>query len=100
MITGTIDTFMGADGMMRNWSVALKKSGFGTGGVILGSDGTGDPMKTVWTIDGTAAAESGQWSGNLREEGDDGVPKAATGTFYTEYGTAGKMVGAFGANKQ
>ena len=100
MITGTIDNFMGADGQSRNWSVALKKSGVSNTGAILGSDGTGDPMKTVWTIGDDAAAESGQWSGNLREEGDDGVPKVATGTFYSEYGTAGKMVGAFGANKQ
>ena len=100
MITGTIDNFMGADGQSRNWSVELKKSGFGTGGIILGADGTGTAMKTVWTIGDDAAAESGQWSGNLREEGTDDVPKVATGTFYTEYGTAGRMVGGFGANKQ
>lgn len=66
---------MGADGMSRSWSVELKKSGISDGRVITGSDGTGDPMETVWTIDGTAAAAAaGQWSGSLQDNGDDGVP--------------------------
>ena len=96
-ITGTIDNFMGADGMARDWSVELKKAALdNTNGAIAR---TADD-DTVWTIGGTAGAASGEWSGNLREEGTDGVPKAATGTFYTEYGRAGRMVGAFGANKQ
>ena len=94
-ITGTIDNFMGADGMSRNWSVKLNGSPIGDTGVIgAASDGT------EWTIDGTAAADSGQWSGQFYDNGDDGVPEAATGTFYSEYGTAGRMVGAFGANEQ
>ena len=93
MISGTIDTFMGADGMARNWSVELKEGGVdGTTGNITGET-------TAWTIGETAAADSGQWSGALKDLGADGVPKVATGTFYTEYGTDGKMVGAFGANK-
>ena len=94
-ITGTIDRFMGADGMMRDWSVKLGGSAITDGGVI--GDATDG---TEWTINGTAAADSGNWVGSLRENGTDGVPKVATGTFYSEYGTAGKMVGAFGANKQ
>ena len=98
MITGTIDEFMGADGMMRDWSVELKKSGVGDGGAITGSDGTGDPMETVWTIGGEAAAAAGQWSGTLYDNGDDGVPKVGTGTFHSEYSTSGRMVGAFGVN--
>ena len=100
MITGTIDNFMGADGQARNWSVELKKSGIGNDGAITGTDGTGDPMETVWTIDGTASASAGQWSGSLQDNGDDGVPKVATGTFRSTYSTSGEMVGAFGANKQ
>ncbi|MCY4431496.1 MAG: hypothetical protein OXC11_14045 [Rhodospirillales bacterium] len=96
MISGTIDMFMGADGMARDWSVELKEAALGTDGAIT-RDAAND---TAWTIGGTAASASGEWSGNLREEGTDGVPKAASGTFYTEYGTAGKMVGGFGANKQ
>ena len=94
-ITGTIDMFIGADGMPRNWSVKLNGSPIADGGGIgAATDGT------EWTIDGTAAADSGSWSGTLRNNGDDGVPQVATGTFYSEYGTAGKMVGGFGANEQ
>ena len=100
MITGTIDSFMGADGTSRDWSVELKKSGVSAGGVITGSDGTGDPMETVWTIDGTAAAADGQWSGTLYDNGDDDVPKVGTGTFHSVYSTSGRMVGAFGVTKQ
>ena len=98
-IAGTIDNFMGADGMARDWSVELKKGTMGT--VADGAapiDGPDDG--TVWTIDETAASASGEWSGALRNQGMDGVPSVATGTFYTEYGTGGRMVGAFGANKE
>ncbi|MCY4584074.1 MAG: hypothetical protein OXE50_14955 [Chloroflexi bacterium] len=103
-ITGTIDDFTGADGEGRDWSVELMKSNIAATGGIAGDPDddtdTGNQM-TQWTIGGTAADADGQWSGNLRElDADTGVPQVATGTFYSEYGTAGKMVGAFGANKQ
>ena len=100
MVTGRIHGFTGADGESRNWSVALKKSGVSDDGTIRGADGTGDLMKTVWTIGGTAAAESGQWQGRLLDNGDDNVPKVGMGTFYTEYSNSGKMVGGFGVKKQ
>ncbi len=99
-ITGTIDTFMGADGMSRDWSVELKEAAIAaTGGITrTGTDQTDND--TAWTIGEDAADASGEWSGMLYDNGDDGVPKVGTGTFYTEYGTAGKMIGAFGVNKQ
>ena len=102
MITGTIDEFMGADGQSRNWSVELKKSGINDGGNILGAAGADNsaPMETVWMIDGTAADAAGAWSGALKNNGDDDVPEVVTGTFHSEYSTSGRMVGAFGANKQ
>ena len=100
MITGTIDGFMGDDGEAKNWSVELMEQGVGNTGIILGDDGTGTAKNTKWTIGGTAADAAGSWSGGLYDDGDDGVPQVATGTFYSTYGTAGKMVGAFGANKQ
>ena len=107
MITGTVDRFMGADGQSRNWSIALMKSAIGDTGLIRRSDddnsdlAADDPgAMTTWTIDGTAADAAGQWSGALKNNGDDDVPRVATGTFHSEYGTAGRMVGAFGANKQ
>ena len=95
-ITGTIDMFrVGDAGEMRDWSVKLNGSAIGNTGTI------GDPTDgTEWTLDGTPADAAGNWTGALRNNGADGVPMVATGTFYTEYGTAGKMVGAFGANKQ
>ena len=95
-ISGTIDMFMGADGMARDWSVELKEAALADDGVITRAAAN----DTAWTIGGTAAGASGEWMGNLREEGTDGVPKAASGTFYTEYGTGGRMVGGFGANVQ
>ena len=98
-ISGTIDMFDGADGNRRDWSVALNEAVVENDGGIARAAAN----DTVWTIGGTASAASGEWSGNLREEGTDGVPKAATGTFYSTYGTGGgegRMVGAFGANKR
>jgi len=47
-----------------------------------------------------SADASGEWSGQFREQGTDGVPGVVTGTFYTEFGRDGKMVGAFGATGQ
>ncbi len=102
-ITGTIDMFMGADGMARDWSVELMRSSVSPAGVIAGDPDTAgntDAQMTEWTIGGTAAAAAGSWTGSLRNNGTDGVPQVATGTFYSEYGTAGKMVGGFGANEQ
>ena len=90
-ITGAIDMFIGADGQSRNWEVELSGSPI----TDSGSFGVATDRAT-WTIDGTAATASGNWSGQLYDTGDDGVPQTATGTFYSEYGTAGRMVGAFG----
>ena len=107
-VSGTIDNFVGADDKMRDWSVALSESVISTGGLISGAlaaDGTPSTtdtgaQMTTWTIGGTAADADGQWSGNLLETGDDDVPAIATGTFYSTYGQDGRMVGAFGVNKQ
>ena len=95
MISGTIDNFMGADNMPRDWSVELKEATIADQGAISRSD----ENDTVWTIGETAAAASGEWKGQLHDKGKDGVPMTAVGTFYADYGTAGKMVGAFGANQ-
>ena len=94
-ITGTLDNFMGADDQPRNWEVELKGTPISDTGTFSDTvDGT------VWTIDGTDADAAGQWSGSLQDNGDDGVPKVATGTFHSTYGTAGRMVGGFGADKR
>ena len=116
-VTGTIDQFIGADGQSRDWTVELKKSALFNDGTVSGDpsrtgidlasfSATDDvAQRTVWTIGGTAASAGGNWSGALKDTAatktdTTGVPKVATGTFYTEYGTAGRMVGAFGAKRQ
>ncbi len=99
-ITGTIDQFMGADGMSRDWSVELKEAAVAPTGGITRTGTDQDGNDTVWTMGGTAAAASGEWAGTLYDNDDGGIPKVGTGTFYSEFSTAGKMVGAFGVNKQ
>ena len=95
-IEGTIDNFMGSDGMSRNWSVALKEGSIGFDGNF---PETGSPSpKTTWSIGGTAAGESGQWKGRLYKQDDGGVPTVGIGTFHSEYENIGRMVGAFGVN--
>ena len=94
-ITGTIDMFMGADGEARDWSVKLNGSAILDAGTFGDSDDG-----TEWTIGGTAAADDGSWSGRFYDPGTDLVPEVAAGTFFSTYGQDGRMVGAFGANKQ
>ena len=105
-ISGTINNFMVGDDLEeRDWSVTLSESTISDTGGIAGDPetaGNTDNQMTTWTIGDAAADPGGEWSGTLREQGDDGVPAIATGTFYSEYGGSGgldgKMVGAFGAN--
>ncbi len=106
VISGTIDNFMGSDGMMRDWTVELNEVRMSDQGAIVGT-ANGDAFAadnpyagTVWTIGEEAAKTAGRWSGQMHELGDDGVPAVATGTFYTEYGRDGRMVGGFGATTE
>ena len=94
-ISGTIDNFKGYDGKSRDWSVELKEAAIADSGGISRSAAD----DTVWTIGGTAAPASGEWSGSLQEVKAE-VPTVATGTFYSSYNRDGRMVGAFGANKE
>ena len=105
-VTGTIDNFRLNDGSADpGWSVTLNRSSaWGDSGGITGP--TSDA--TVWTINGNKAAASGAWSGTMYDEmpgnapdGDgSNIPTTVTGTFYSEFSTNGRMVGAFGASKQ
>ena len=96
-IEGTIDNFMGSDGMSRDWSVALKEGSIDYSGLFPTETGSRLP-KTTWSIGGTDAGESGQWKGNLYKQNDGGVPTVGTGVFHSEYDNIGRMVGAFGVN--
>ena len=99
-ITGTIDNFMGADGKSRDWSVELKEADIADGGAITRTGEGEAGNDTVWTIGETAGAASGEWSGSLQDNGADGVPKVGSGTFHSTFNDDGRMVGAFGVNKQ
>ena len=97
-ITGTIDSFVGSNGMSRDWSVELKQIS------IVGRNGSFntppslDGKITTWSMGGTAASDSGKWEGTLYKKNDAEVPTVGTGMFYSEYENAGRMTGAFGVN--
>ena len=108
-VTGTIDNFMANDKSVP-WSVKLNRAQWGTSGAFESEAVTDNTVAegTVWSIDGNSAPESGVWSGQMYDEmpgvapvGDgSNIPTTVTGTFYSEFSTIGRMVGAFGANKQ
>ena len=120
-ISGTIDNFRLNDGTEDpGWSVSLGRRAWGNDGAIGAAED--DPTTTVdesaagaggtvWSIGDNPAGASGIWGGTMYEEtpGDpsatgpgDGsnIPDTVTGTFYSEFSTIGRMVGAFGADKQ
>ena len=115
-MTGTIDNFRLNDGTEDpGWSVALHRAGWSSSAATFATpetdaaDTTADEtMGTTWSIDGTSANRSGTWSGTMYDElpgnppnGDgNNIPTTVTGTFYSEYSDVGRMVGAFGADKQ
>ena len=86
----------------KPWSVKLSNQPWGNTGSVPSVQ---DPGTTVWSINGNAAAASGSWKAQMYDEvpsekdGSD-VPTTAIGSFESQYGESGRMVGAFGANKQ
>jgi hypothetical protein len=112
-ITGTIDNFMANDKSVP-WSVSLHRAGWGEDGEIsapvndVDTADVDESMGTTWSIDGNSAGRSGTWSGQTYDEmpgnapnGDgSNIPTTVTGTFYSEFSTIGRIVGAFGADKQ
>ena len=113
-ISGTIENFRLNDGSEDpGWSVTLNHAPWGTTGAFESDADTTNTTAegTVWSIDGNPAPESGTWSGQMYDElpglttdtppgdGND-TPTTVSGTFYSEFSTIGRMVGAFGADKQ
>ena len=109
-VSGMLSDFM-AGGEAKDWTVSLKGVGTNDGAPIR-ADGFGEDTATVdasesatvWTISGTAAAASGEWGGNFyydtaAKQTAANTPETAAGTFMSEYGNVGRMVGAFGATK-
>ena len=114
-VTGTIDNFRLNDGSEDpGWSVALHRASFGADGEIsapvddAGTTDVNEAMGTTWSVDGNSGGRSGTWSGQMYDEmpgnapdGDgSNIPTTATGTFYSSFSTMGRMVGAFGADKE
>ena len=108
-VTGTIDNFRLNDGTEDpGWSVALERGALGTTGGTIGAGAPADQPKTVWSINDNKSMAAGNWGGTMYDElpGDppdgDGsnLPTTVTGTWYSEFSTIGRMVGAFGADKQ
>ncbi len=119
-INGTIDNFRLNDATEDpDWSVSLRLRAWGNDGAIgaavddptTTADESAAGAGTVWSIGGNSASASGTWGGTMYDEkpGDpsatgpgDGsnIPTTMTGTFYSEFSTIGRMVGAFGADKQ
>ena len=108
-ISGTIDNFMGADGMPRMWSVDLQKLTTGADGnaaatsgkIAIKDGGTGGMV--VWTMDGEKASPAGMWEVTAYADSDsnDVDPSAVAGGFRAVHDTnRSRMIGAFGAEKQ
>ncbi len=94
-IEGTINNFMGADNMSRDWMVELKKLTTTTTGLYTGTD------NVVWTIGSDASADGGSWQ--VRAYGGEATddPTAVAGGFEAEHGIMNaRMLGAFGASKE
>ena len=113
-ISGTLDNFM-ANGESVDWSVSLHLAPWASSADTFATPTTDDAttmadetLGTTWSIGGTAADRSGTWSGQMYDEmpgpapdGDGStVPTTVTGKFYSEYSSVGRMVGAFGAEKE
>ena len=114
-ISGTIDNFRLNDASEDpGWSVTLNRAPWDgtTPGAFASSAADNTTADgTVWSIGGNAAPESGNWSGQMYDElpgntdatppGDgSNIPTTVTGMFYSEFSTIGRMVGAFGADRQ
>ena len=123
-VSGTIDNFMTGD-TERDWSVALLPTGLdvntdggATAAIHFDTSNNAETLNietdaemdagTIWTMgsgdDARSAAASGNWLGTFYgttsagHSRNDGTPTSAAGEFFSQFGTAGRMVGAFGVN--
>ncbi len=116
-MTGTIDSFRLNDGSEDpGWSVSLHRAAWGATGAITppaddsGTADVNEALGTTWSINDNSSGSSGTWSGQMYDEmpgnadadppGDgSNIPTTAIGTFYSEFSSIGRMVGAFGAER-
>ena len=104
-VSGMLTDFM-SGGMAKDWTVTLKGAGMNEGAAIaagvIGGGLTSQTGQTVWSIGETPAGAAGSWGGNFYDAatGEGDAPMTAAGTFRADYGTIGRMYGAFGATKE
>jgi hypothetical protein len=111
-ISGTIDNFMTGDMARPDWSVGLMVDNdavttndvLPVGSLVDDADSPdGRVMSTEWST-GAAAKGAGNWEvmwyGGATADANTGAPTAATGMFDASIGSAARIQGAFGANKQ
>ncbi len=103
-MTGMIDNFMGADNMLRDWEVELRKMELDDIGGT--KDAPTDPMATpgmtVWAMGGVKDGPAGEWKAQLHGQSSTNrgaIPSNVAGAFEAEHGPFGRMIGAFGAEK-
>ena len=96
-VEGTIDDFM-VDDQAQDWSVELQAAQIETDGEIR--SGSTATALTYWTIGDTEAQTTATWSGQFHDTDADRTPLVATGRFEARHGDIGRMIGAFGADKQ
>ena len=100
-ISGMVDGFMGADGMARDWEVALRAATI-TSGAWAPVDAPGNTAMTVWTMGGVKGSAAGSWRGQTYGPGATPdvtlTPAAVAGAFSAEHGNIGNMIGSFGAD--
>ena len=94
-LSGSITGF-DVGGMTPDWSVELMKQDIADKGIANNSAG----KMTKWTVDGTAGDAAGTWTAEFYDvpEGQH-QPMGVAGGFQAEFGSDGRMVGAFGAER-
>lgn len=89
-LSGTVTGFSNNPG----WSLSLNETAMTAGTVTDGN--------VSWTIDGNPQ-DGGTWTGEFHSEVTpyvDTQPDGIAGTFTAQYGTVGRITGAYGAHKQ
>ncbi len=93
-LKGTINGFRIGD-HSPDWTVELMEKPIGSNEVAAGTE------MTKWSLgeDDQNAAKSGDWSAAFYDQTDTNHPKGVAGGFHSTYGSDGRMVGAFAAEK-
>ncbi len=96
-LEGTIDGFRIGD-HSPDWTVELMEKPIGSNAVAQGAANT---THTKWSLgeDDANAAKSGDWRAAFYDQTGTNHPKGVAGGFRSTYGSDGRMVGAFAAEK-